>query len=297
MKVSSKALFVILVICTSLVNAFGQSRVRVFRERDKNNEKDYVIYADNPTGKPHHVVVIFDEIVGYVPSIKSPPAVNVDIGRSKLFKLKRDELSSEGNFRYHYYIYPGIANPKIRKVEYAIPTVPNKEVRVRELLPSRGLASQKASDKESYYGLAFKGNPGDTICASRGGRVSKIGSSQNRNFIEVRHLDGTVARYTDFKSNTVLVKEGEDILAGNNLALFSEKSLQLSVRCLRYDYKIGVKNTNWYSFKYLIPTFRIDDNVMELQDNQAYTTILTDKMIIQEMSKRQRKKFLKARKK
>lgn len=286
----SRSFFACLLFCLCLVDAFGQTRVRLFNEKDKNNEIDYIIHADNPTGKKQHVVVIFEDLVGYTPSIRKPPAMNIDIGRSKLFRLKRDELTSTGTFKYRYYTHPGVANPKIKKVEYAIPLRSSKEVLVRHVNAKDPLG-QKSSN-ESFYGFYFRGDLGDTINAARAGRVTKMGGLST-NFIEVSHADGTIGKYSTFLDNSAMVKVGDEILAGSHLALFSKSGVQFNVRYLFYEYKEGVKNTNWYSFKYLIPQFRTENGLEELQNDFSYTVVLNNEMITQEMAKREKKMYLK----
>ena len=292
-KMLSKSFFACLLICSCLVDALGQSRIRVFREVDRNNVNDFIIYADNPTGTPHHVVVIFDDLVGYTPSIRKPPSMNVDIGRSKMFRLKRDELTSERSIRYHYFVYPGEANPKIKKVEYAIPLKASKEVLVRRLNANGPLGQESTVDE--FFGLSFKGVPGDTIYAARAGRVTKK-SDSGTTFIEVRHSDGTIGRYRNFLDNSTMVNVGDEILAGSELAVFSNSGVQFSVRYLFYEYQQGVKNNKWYAFKYLIPKFKTENGSQELQSEFTYTAVLTDELITQEMSRKEKKNYLKSKK-
>lgn len=287
-----KPLMICLLICLGIISLQAQdkTRVRVFWEEDKRNPIDYVIYADNPTSKEQHVVVIFDDLIGYVPSIREPAGINIKTGRSKLFTLKRDELTGQPNFRYKYYVYPGVANPKVKKVEYAMPLKANKRALVKRLNSSGSLVQK--SSTESYYGLVFKGNLRDTTYAARAGRVTKVDVT-GTNVIEVRHSDGTIGKYSAFLENTAMVKEGDEILAGSPLALFSNSGVYFSVRYLFYEFQEGVRNTNWYSFKYVVPKFRTDKGLEELQSDFTYTAVLNSDLITQEMTKRQRKNYLK----
>ncbi len=294
-----------------LTDVLGQSRIRVFRERDKYNEKDYVIYATNPTGKDHHVVVVFDELVGYETTM-NPPAVNIGIGRSKLFKLKRDELSSQANFQYKYYVYPGVANPKLKEVDYALPVKHGMETQVFNLTDANVTFRQKTRPND-FYGLAFKGNAGDTISAARGGRVIKVVQgkvtegenivfSKSKNVIEIRHNDGSVGQYNIFESGSAMVKEGEDILTGTPLALISGENYELGTHFrllifyLSFEYNKTMKSKDWYMYKYITPEFVTESHgAVQLSNRSIYRALLNDDLITQEMTKRERKKYLRSK--
>ena len=312
MRLFFKLLPIGLLLCLTTLSLHGQSRVILSREQDRNNPQDYIIYANNPTGEDQHVVVIFTDIVGYRPNVPSPPAINIGTGRTKLFTLKRDELTSGASFQYEYYTFPGVANPKIKEVEYVLPIVAGKKVSVSKLTDAR-LKFGETTSENTYYGLAFKGEVGDTISAIRGGVVRKIVQNQEtegnnvvfsstKNYMEVKHADGTVARYDIFQNESAMVAEGDVILAGDPLALFTGENYQmgpnfrLSIRYLTYTYTKALRSNEWYANHYLVPKFRTGkEGLKELEGNYTYLAVLNDDLVTQEMSRRQKKAYLKAK--
>ncbi|OEK05733.1 peptidoglycan DD-metalloendopeptidase family protein [Roseivirga misakiensis] len=306
------------IVALSLIITFGhntinaQPRVRLTREQDRNNPEDYIIYANNPTGEDRHVVVIFTDLVGYTSSLANPPAVNIGPGRSKLLRMKRDELTSGATFQFEYYTHPGVANPKIKKVDYVLPVDPGKTVSVKKLTDAR-LSFGGASAENIYYGLAFTGNEGDTIRAVRGGMVQEIVQDQDtegqnvvfsktKNYLTIKHADGTIASYDIFKSKSAMVEEGDEVLAGAPLALLTGENYQmgpnfrLSIRYLKFTYSKALKSNEWYSYHYIKPKFSTaKEGVRELQGNYTYTAVLNDDLITQDMSRKQKKKYLKSK--
>ncbi|MFY0593970.1 peptidoglycan DD-metalloendopeptidase family protein [Roseivirga sp.] len=312
MKILFNVLVLSLLVSLGTTTVDAQSRVRLSREQDRHNPEDYNIYANNPTGTDQHVVVVFMDLVGYTPSLGIPPAVNVEPGRSKIFEMKRDELTSEGTFQYQYYVYPGVANPDIKYVDYVLPVSAGNEVSVRKLTDAR-LSFGGSSAENVFYGLAFLGNEGDTIHAARGGVVQKIVQDQEtegenvvfsnvKNYMHIKHADGTIARYEVFKINSAQVKEGDEVLAGDPLALFTGENYQMgpnfrfSVRYLKFTYTKALRSNEWYSHHYLKPKFSTaKEGVKELQSNYTYTAVLNDELITQDMSRKQKKKYLKSK--
>ncbi len=104
--------------------------------------------------------------------------------------------------------------------EYILPWPPDKAYRLNNsyCVPTGGHREQQAYD--------FLIPIGDTVVAARAGLVRQVkedspddGEGSDHNHVMVEHADGTVGFYTHLKQESVLVEVGEDVAAGQAIAL------------------------------------------------------------------------------
>ncbi|OEK05732.1 M23 family metallopeptidase [Roseivirga misakiensis] len=311
MKVILKLVFQVVFCFSFLIPCKAQHlNFNVYYVIDDND--DYVFYCNNTTGENQHLVVSFNKILGLRANTSLPYAANVGDGKRMLFKLQREGLESFKDFSFNYSIYAAKANPKIRNIKYALPIKAGKSVEVKELTELKELFDEKTvSDK--LYGLAFMSSFNDTIYASRSGVVKEIeqydsatGNSliynKRGNYIEIEHRDGTIATYSLFKNKSSFVKEGDDIVVGSPLAIVAGSNYDLgphfvmTISYLKYKYDKNLDSDDWYTIGYVVPKFQtFRYNLTELQGNSIYTAVFDDELITQEMTRKQKKKYLKSK--
>lgn len=307
-KYTNKSYYTILgMLLTVILQA--QSPVRISSEYDENRE-EYTIFGINDSEKSQTLILMIEQMDGVVPSRKLPVISTIFPREIKrLIKLERIGTATP-RFSTTYRYFNGVANPDI-----------NEEVRY--LLPmSNGLTTQvflaksleeivqsgKVSENEEMYSLTFKLVDGDTICAARSGVVEDVKQtgqsdlvnysfSKSRNFINIRHRDGTIARYVQFKNETAMVQPGDQVLAGTPLAIavqsntLGEANLLFSVTYLEVDVDKMKVPGEWYDVKYVKPIFTTTDYEGVLEEATEYSVFLSEDLVLQEMSKREKKKY------
>lgn len=112
--------------------------------------------------------------------------------------------------------------------------------------------------------------------------------------IYVEHKDGTRARYIGIRHGTVSVKEGDtvypDIILGKAGTL-NEKIYEIRV-CIDYltaPLKRDVPDIEKVKRNMLNSWFLTDAGTVQLEDGKEYGSVVTDKLITEEMTKREQK--------
>lgn len=108
-------------------------------------------------------------------------------------------------------------------VVYRIPVLEKSKVFISQ--GYHGLFSHQHT-----FALDFKLKKNTPVCAAREGLVVRTESKFNKggtsrrwidmaNYVEIRHDDGTMASYWHLQHNSIMVKVGERVLAGQQIAL------------------------------------------------------------------------------
>lgn len=292
-----------------LLHAQVEQVIEISTERDKDG--NYTFFADNNSFATHHVAIWFETISGFTVNASLPANRSIEKGNHLIFKILKNEMGNQ-NFRYTYTYRRGTANPKIKDIAYALPVAQGKQTKTLELTSiDESYRNKKAP--EGYYSIGFTLNEGDTLFAARGGRVIRLIQSEeadlegltfssDRNILEIEHPDGTIGQYSIFKKNGALVEVGDDVLMGTPLALAGGKNylsgyqVRFSVYYLHFDASESQNSKDWYSFKYITPEFVSSTGERKvLQPNIKYRSLLTEEMIMADMSRKERKRYLKSK--
>ncbi len=298
---------VLFILCCFLFSAeiIAQSNIEVSYDFDQKTG-DYKFTAINTSPSYMTIVVEFNKLVGLTCNTSLPAVKVVPPGRHRLFELEKSG-SGNSDFNYKFYYWTGSANPKIDDVLYTFPVSSGLQVEVREVGSIKELV--KGEEDEDFYALSFDLIDGDTITAVRRGVVEQIEQgnqtdtltytfTRSRNFMTVRHEDGTVARYMNFKNNSAQVEKGDEVLPGTALAVATQTStvgharLLLDITYLAIDTKVSRNYKDWAKVKSLIPKFVAEGFEGSLKSGETYTSVINDELITQEMSKREKKKYL-----
>lgn len=303
-------LFFLLLLLT-LFTQFAQQR-KISVSYEKNSNDDYVFYAENNTSQRYTVVIYFNTLLGLNPDTKLPAVKIARQGRTRLFRLSKSGIGSP-SFNWGWAYQKGTGNPKIVDFTYALPVAPEKQTQAIEL-SSLNENYGDGERPEGFYAIGFTLEEQDTIFASRGGKVISIDQSNNvdgdnmtfsrtRNKIEIEHEDGTIGSYSIFKANSAMVEVGEEILMGDPLALAGGAQytrghqVRLQVYALYYDKEAAEYSKDFFDYQSVLVKFKTTEGDAKiLEGNIKYRGYIDDEMITQEMSKRQKKRYLKQRK-
>ena len=247
------------------------------------NNKDYCDY---------YVAINVTDMTGFEPFF-SPYITTINKGISSLFSLKR-EGSASTNYSCTYRYYRGNVNRKVNPgYIYLLPVKSGDSISVRP-------------KENSAYTLLFDlSNASDTVYACRGGIVCDdnlydvidMYNSRKYQQLTVYHDDGSFGQYAHW--DTPLVFPGQVIEAGAPIAVVSKKGKNIFSERFSFgvyfldknqlkDLQKGNKYTN------LVPVFHTADaGDVKLETNKTYISGITDDLIMQDMSKKEKAKYLK----
>jgi len=270
-----------------------------------NQEREqYVFQAINSENEDMTVVAIFDKLYNLKADVRLPFIKTLSPGMYNVFTLSQAN-SRNGDFSYKYYVYRGVANPNINEdYRYLIPVSNGKKVGVGKL------NFQKSDSENEPYGLVFKVSLGDTITASRGGLIKsivdvdvdntdEINLSIKSNRITIQHEDGTLAHYSNFAVGSSLVEKGDFILAGDPIAKAGQgsseggSSLYFHMTYMTLDVRDSRHHRSWSEWHFYKPKFITKEHEGELVPGVTYEALINSDLITQEMSKGEKKKYLK----
>lgn len=286
-------------------NSYSQREIKVSYEYDEVREK-YVFEAHN-LGNSHLTLVVYFKTLENLRASTSLPAIKtVGPGVNQLFTLERSGPGSI-NFNWGWVYWHGTHNAKIVDAQYVLPTTPNIKVGIIETNTVKAAIGQE--DDSDFYGLGFKLVDGDTICAIRKGVVELVEQetqtdtltftyTRNRNRLTIRHDDGTIARYSNFRNGSAFIEAGDEVNPGTPLAIATQTNTNgdatvlISINHLNIDPDKGKEYKDWSSYLYVRPKFVTEEHEGLLEPGKSYTSILNEELVTQEMSKREKKKYL-----
>lgn len=246
-----------------------------------SDEGNLTIYALNNDCCDYHLIFHLPSPQGLTPVGGDRKQKVIESGRTEIMSLKRTQNYNVNPGKYSYLFYPGNTHLKPNlDYQYALPIVAGDSLFV---LPVQSeLYTQKFDLK----------NANDTIYASRGGVVCDY-LLRKAETVTVYHKDGTMADYKPIrKFSKILVLPGNKVKAGQPIAVLdpSQREVLFSVYFLEKN-KIR-EGINPHSG--LVPLFQTaDKNNLKLEFHKCYIAELNTDMITQDMSKKERAKYLK----
>lgn len=297
-----------------------QAEVRV---RYENTGRSYQFYASSTTYAPVTLFLTFTKLEGTRKfGIEIPKAYILHYGENNLFTLAPDK--EEGSVRFSYktswrtgnmiqlpdtnfiYLPPVAAGKKV---------VANPMISLKKFLNKR-IKNDETQDEIRPIGLTIKAQNGDTIYAIRSGIVGEVQDNsasqgkgrafdRNENYVEIYHKDGSEAQYKLFQDHGIFVSEGDEIIAGQPIGIIGGDNyehgshLRLILSGWFYPQKGDSENKIHYHrvYRTFIPLFCIQDNkTCRPASLQSFVSVHPENIITQEMSKREKKRYLKERK-
>jgi hypothetical protein len=297
----------LLVVCFFAVNAAAQNN-NVTLKTETTTDGNILINATNLSNCRYTVIIYFTELSGFSNLIGTNTYMTtINEGNTQLLKLVTDKNAGSRALNYRYTYYPGIAFRKAPNsyAHYLLPLSEHKTTRASKISSISKIFDQTTDSDVFSDGFTYK--LGDTICASRAGIIynifdeSKEGEGRNtyfssqRNNIGIQHKDGTVGRYSLLAPIKSLVENGDFVIPGQPIAYFnkeSDKYILLFAVFYLDESKLKSEN-NKEVYKVLPANFYINDveHSIMLQGNQTYTNTKSEKIIVEELSKKEKKKL------
>jgi hypothetical protein len=254
-------------------------------------------YASNLDFCDYYLHIFFRNAEGFQ-AMTSSTSLAVSHGRQRMIKTYRvDEKATRYAYQYSYLTFRGTIYKKPNvDFLYSLPVV-NEET----------IFAETVENQEGYQ-LAFE-LPTDTVYACRGGILCddnlKDHSAKGRNGfnnsrvlskVTVYHADGTFGEYA-FMGKPIGYP-GRKVDVGTPIAIVDESIGKYSAYFSAYFLdKNKVNHTNvGNKHTHFRPFFQTDnEEKIRLENGKTYTCKLTDEMRMQDMSRRERKNFLKSR--
>lgn len=251
-------------------------------------------YADNIDFCDYYLYISFMYSEGFS-GMGGGKSVVVGPGKHSIMNYKVIEGASRIGYNYQYAMFRGTTDKKPNvDFSYALP-VSNEETVV-----------SRATENRDGYQLSFE-LPTDTVRACRGGIVCDDDLKDNtakgfKNFsdnqtftqITLYHDDGTFGEYI-FRGRS-LVYSGQRIKMGIPVAIVDKELYHVNFSVYFLD-KNKVKDNNiGNKHTHFRPFFQsYNGGKVRLESGKTYISELTDEMFMQDMSKREQKKFLKSK--
>ncbi len=298
---------ILLLLCK---NGFSQHR-DVTISVQTSPDGDNTFMATNSDYCDYFVTLTF---IGLSNATATPTVqVNAPAGLSQILRLTPVRKNEPIRFGYSYSYIKGNSNPKINaQFKYLLPVKEGKSTQVNELKNLTEFLGKPVPP--NWYALSYTMEEGDTVYASRGGVVCRINSggktisntgtvyTSSTNSVEIYHSDGTFGKYDLLKNEGVLVKAGEKVNAGEPIGIIGKIYERVFLNFIVYylDRKLinsdGAFLTAGYSS--CKPKFALTETVIaSIAPGETYTALKPVSVIIQEMSKKEKEKFLAAYKK
>ena len=209
--------------------------------------------------------------------------------------------------------------------KYVLPFKNEKEVKVRKLSYLGKRFGN--SEPKNWTSFQFLTKLNDTVCAIRKGVVIRIkdeaiieendkleyGYRNKVSSVLIEHDDGTLASYDVLKKDSFMVTVGDIVFPSTALALAgtydkdNNSQIRLSVYYLdktMRDYDFDERDKVSYGkqkhiYAYVNPKFYVNldkSELMNLKANKSYKAFLDESIIQFEMSKREKKRWMKLKK-
>lgn len=152
--------------------------------------------------------------------------------------------------------------------------------------------ASSVNSSSSIHSYNFEIPNGDTIFAVRGGSVCLAPKGYEHNTTTIYHIDGT---FTFYMHARMIIAPGEMVEVGQPIAIACEgKPLHIYIWYLD---KQKVKDKADFPYSPVIPRWQSGDTQVKLQKEKTLlTATIRDELIMQDMSKAEKKRYLKQRK-
>ncbi|MDR0230695.1 MAG: hypothetical protein LBI82_01060 [Dysgonamonadaceae bacterium] len=287
----------IFVLLLSICNLNAQSRQDLsnavqLSDDFKQSQGQLTFHADNRDFCDYYLQISFLNTEGFSGMPTGTSAV-VRPGEQQIMNYRVQESATRYSYNYRYAMFRGSIYKKPNvDFAYSLPVVNEETI------------TAKIKENRDGYQLDFE-LPTDTIYACRGGVICNdelkdhtakgyrnFNDSRSMSQITAYHDDGTFGEYV-FKGKS-LVYPGKNIKMGEAIAIIQKDIAKNSVLFSVYFLdKNKVKETNTGNkHTHFRPFFQTFDGKIRLENGKTYICEYTDEVLMQDMTKRERKKFL-----
>lgn len=202
---------------------------------------------------------------------------NLTPGKNTVFKIEKNShtenpFKSSSSYRYYRGKFP--KNFQIGTL-YALPVKDGQKT------------GWQTDPREPVKTLNFRIKEGDTIYATRSGIACTTANTQQ---LLIYHPDQTFAAYLVMSEN--FIQPGEEVQVGQPVGKAGPSRVSISFFFLDEN-KFNGGESSGYPYSHFIPVFRTTVGDTKLKEKTIYQAVVDDELIMQDMSKRDKKKYMK----
>lgn len=264
-------------------------------------DNDVVFDASSMQYGTYTLVLKFTELRGYRGSIGDSKVIIGQGNNSSIYRLT-SEGGNSPYYRYSYTYYRGKYNSKPNlDYPYLLPATTGKSLGIARFENMNYKYGKTDNDTDSILGIVFNYRGIDTVCAIRSGQIVEIEYSKkqrsdseqgfvyydklSQNIIMVEHADGSIARYVCISAVNILPKEGDRIIAGQPMAIFTKEDERNRMGLHLFHLDRNLKN------QVIHPRFYMEEGFVQPEFGKRYKSASTKEIIEKELSKKEKKKL------
>lgn len=202
---------------------------------------------------------------------------NLTPGKNTIFKIEKNTpfenpFKSSSTYRYYRGKFPKdfqINTP------YALPVKDGQKT------------GWQTDPREPLKTLNFRIKEGDTIYATRSGIACTTANPQQ---LLIYHPDQTFAAYLVMNEN--FIQPGEEVQVGQPVGKAGSSRVSISFFFLDEN-KFKGGESSGYPYSHFAPVFRTTEGDIKLKEKTIYQAVIDDELITQDMTKRDKKKYMK----
>lgn len=199
-------------------------------------------------------------------------------GKTTVYTKTASDLGNEYKYGKSYYLYRGgfVSKKFDPYFVYALPCKDGAKVR------------WKMDRREPKRTLALQCQSCDTVYAARSGVVCSLNDDETS--VLLYHNDRSFAGYMNLVST--FVTPGEKVITGSPIGIASGAGFSMTVFFLDENMFAGGK-VIVHPYTHIMPVFRTDKGDTRLEEKVVYTSLINADIVTKEMSKSERKRYLK----
>ena len=202
---------------------------------------------------------------------------NLNSGKNTIFKIEKgsqvdNPFKSSSSYRFYRGKFPKdfqINTP------YALPVKDGEKTEWR------------TDPREPFKTMNFHLKEGDIVYATRSGVACETAHSRH---LLIYHPDHTFAAYLVMKD--IFVKPGETITTGQPVGIAGPTGVSITFFFLDEN-KFSGFDASGYPYSHFIPIFRTSEGDVKPEEKKFYQAKNDDELMMQDMTKREKKKYLK----
>jgi hypothetical protein len=284
-----------------LIGNLSFAQVQIVAEQDQ--DRNLTLLAFNNEKIPYTIRIEFLKLENLESFDGRVIYAVANPGKTNLVKLRSIYVNDKTGFNYNTKLYKGNYEPNdLEMPDYLLPVQEGTILSMRPLT-SKAPQDPKNPKSQAYTGAGFFFEKPTTICAPRKGIVSEIrmdseegitgvSSFDSENFVEIYHQDGSFSRLTGLKANSAKVSLGEVVFPGQAIGESSFFTLEKMhhVKMIQSRWEMDDFGMIWVNFP--VSLFSDQQNVQSDEINMALKSIHDADLILMEMDKKERKKYL-----
>lgn len=243
----------------------------------------------NSATKSRERIYINSDYCTYVVVRKGARYYNAAPGENLVESRPVQSQAAEGNFTATYYRYYRGAFPSQEPAAgfYAFPLAEGENITVEP----QAIRFRDSEREEAYLSFAIHKN--DTVYAMRGGVVCLSGDEKG---VIINHIDETFAVY--YHMRKALVSPGDAVEVGQPVGLATGGKVYVGFVYLDKTYFKQKEVAEEYPYTHFVP--QLWDGTQYVQYEMSASKVvpaIPDELVMQDMSKAQKKRYLKNKKK